>query len=51
MLTKLQYGEQSRVGQSFAIELQHFMKASGKRKDLKIGVCFIYLLKFRVGLV
>ena len=27
MLTKFQQGRQSRVGQSFAIELQDFMKA------------------------
>ena len=33
MLTKFQQGRQSRVGQLFAVELQDFMKASGKLVD------------------
>ena len=36
MLPKFQQGRQPRVGQSFTIEKQDFMKASGERKDLKI---------------
>ena len=52
MLTKIQQGRQSRsrVGQSFAIELNYRIlqfierkpKASRKGKDLNIGECLIY---------
>ena len=46
MLTEFQQGRRSRVGQSFAVELQDFMKANHLclGKDLKTGE---YLVRSR----
>ena len=54
MLTEFQQGRQSRVGQSFAVELQDFMKAKCteslcRGKDLKIVEYLVRSRSFKSG--